>query len=428
MVAKPSPRLEASPNIGKHDPAKAAFRVLAAISFCHLLNDMVQSLIPAVYPILKSSFRLDFAHLGLITLAYQLTASLLQPFIGHYTDKRPKPYSLPAGMGCTLAGLLLLSAARNFSMLLVGAALVGVGSSIFHPESSRVARIASGGQHGLAQSIFQVGGTAGTAVGPLLAAFIVLPKGQGSISWFSAAALVGMVLLIRVGGWYKINVLGPRKPLAAFVHQYFDLTKREIAKSIAILAILVFSKYFYLASLGSYYTFYLMSKFHVSVRTSQIDLFIFLGAAAAGTVIGGPVGDRIGRKHVIWWSILGCLPFTLLLPYVNLFWTILLSIVIGLVLSSAFSAILVYAQDLVPGRVGMISGLFFGFAFGMGGIGAAVLGVLADHTSINFVYHVCAFLPAAGLLTAFLPNLEVARTALPSADPKLHPRGNNRAS
>lgn len=396
--------------------AKAVFTVLTAISFCHLLNDMVQSLIPAVYPILKSSFHLDFAHLGLITLAYQLTASLLQPFIGLYTDKRPKPYSLPAGMGCTLVGLLLLSTASNFLMLLIAAALVGVGSSIFHPESSRVARLVSGGQHGLAQSIFQVGGTAGTALGPLLAAFIVLPKGQYSISWFSLAALVGIVMLTNVGNWYKKHALHGPKHREAHSQRQFNLSRSDVMRSIAILAVLVFSKYFYLASLGSYYTFYLMSKFHVSVKTSQIDLFIFLGAAAAGTVIGGPVGDRIGRKHVIWWSIVGSLPFTLMLPYANLSWTIILTIVIGLVLSSAFSAILVYAQDLVPDQVGMISGLFFGFAFGMGGIGAALLGLLADKTSIDFVYHVCAFLPAAGLLTGFLPNLERARRAAVPVD------------
>jgi FSR family fosmidomycin resistance protein-like MFS transporter len=386
--------------------AGAAFTVLAVISFCHLLNDMVQSLIPAIYPILKSSFHLDFAHLGLITLAYQLTASLFQPFIGLYTDKRPKPYSLPVGMGCTLAGLLLLSIAPNFSILLIASALVGVGSSIFHPESSRVARMASGGQHGLAQSIFQVGGTAGTSLGPLLAAFVVLPKGQHSISWFSLATLLGIVMLTKVGSWYKTNLPLIAKAGARHLHKHLNLSSRDIAVSITILAALVFSKYFYLASLSSYYTFYLMSKFHLSVRDSQIDLFIFLGAAAAGTVIGGPVGDRIGRKHVIWWSIVGSLPFTLLLPYANLFWTIVLTIIIGLVLSSAFSAILVYAQDLVPGQVGMISGLFFGFAFGMGGIGAALLGALADWTNIDFVYRVCSFLPVIGLLTGFLPNLE----------------------
>ncbi len=390
----------------RQQTANAAVAILASISFCHLLNDMVQSLIPAIYPILKSSFHLDFAHLGLITLAYQLTASLLQPFIGLYTDKRPKPYSLPAGMGSTLVGLLLLSMATNFAMLLIAGALVGVGSSVFHPESSRVARMASGGQHGLAQSVFQVGGTAGTALGPLLAAFIVLPKGQYTISWFSLAALVAIVLLTNVGAWYKRHPLAKLGTHRADSHPH--LSRGDIMFSIAVLAALVFSKYFYLASLGSYYTFYLMHKFHVGVQTSQIDLFIFLGAAAAGTVIGGPVGDRIGRKHVIWWSIVGSLPFTLLLPYANLFWTIILSVIIGLVLSSAFSAILVYAQDLVPGQVGMISGLFFGFAFGMGGVGAALLGVLADKTNIDFVYHVCSFLPVIGLLTGFLPNLEKA--------------------
>ena len=389
---------------------KTTFAVLLAISFCHLVNDMMQSLIPSIYPILKRSFHLDFVQVGMITLTYQLVASLLQPFVGFYTDRRPKPYSLPVGMGFTLIGLVLLSIAASFHMLLLGAAFVGMGSSIFHPESSRVARLASGGQHGLAQSVFQVGGNAGTALGPLLAAFIVLPRGQSSIAWFSLAALLGMVVLLSVGTWYRRNGLADSR-LKTTERDHPLLSQKKIAFAIAILIALIFSKYFYLASLGSYYTFYLIGKFHEPVRSAQLMLFLFLGAVAAGTIIGGPVGDRFGRKLVIWCSILGVLPFTLLLPYANLFWTAVLSIIIGLILASAFSAILVYAQDLMPGRIGTVSGVFFGFAFGMGGIGAAVLGKLADATSINFVYHVCAFLPAIGLLTAFLPDLEQPRPA-----------------
>jgi len=380
------------------------FRILAAISFCHLLNDMLQSVIPAVYPILKNSYRLDFGQIGLITLTSQLTASLLQPLVGLYTDRRPIPYSLAVGMTFTMIGLILLSIAPTFVGILVAVALVGMGSSVFHPESSRVARMASGGQHGLAQSVFQVGGNAGSSLGPLLAAFIVLPLGQHSIAWFSLAALLAIVVLTRVGAWYKSRSRAHEKSRTAQNHP--RLPSRKIALAMAVLIALVFSKYFYLASLGSYYTFYLMSKFHVSVRSAQVHLFIFLGAVAVGTIVGGPVGDRFGRKYVIWCSILGVLPFTLLLPYSSLFWTSVLSVIIGLVLASAFSAILVYAQDLVPGRVGTISGLFFGLAFGMGGIGAALLGELADVTSIEFVYRVCSFLPVIGLLTAFLPNLE----------------------
>jgi FSR family fosmidomycin resistance protein-like MFS transporter len=385
------------------------FRILAAISFCHLLNDMIQSLIPAIYPILKTSFHLNFAQLGLITLTFQVTASLLQPFVGYYTDSRPKPYSLPVGMGLTLIGLVLLSMASNFAMLLIAGALVGTGSAVFHPESSRVARMASGGQPGLAQSVFQVGGNTGSSLGPLLAAFIVVPRGQGSIAWFSVAALLGIIVLTQVGTWYERNSFRVRKFVADHLGRHADMSSRKIAVSIVILIALVFSKYFYLVSLTSYYTFYLMSKFHVSVRSAQIHLFIFLGAVAAGTMLGGPVGDRIGRKYVIWCSILGVLPFTLALPYANLFWTGVLSVVIGVILASAFTAILVYAQDLIPGKVGMISGLFFGLAFGMAGIGAALLGELADLTNINFVYRICSFLPAIGILTWFLPNLERAR-------------------
>jgi len=385
---------------------KTVFTILAAISVCHLLNDMIQSLIPAIYPILKSSFRLNFEQIGLITLTYQLTASLLQPLVGLYTDHKPKPFSLPVGMGFSWGGLVLLSIAPSFPALLLAAGMVGLGSSVFHPESSRIARMASGGQHGLAQSIFQVGGNAGTSLGPLLAAFIVLPRGQHSIAWFSMAALLAMVILTYVGTWYRNY--GPSRLTGKAKRTGIApvLSSKKIGISVAILIALVFSKYFYLASLTSYYTFYLMHKFHVSVQSSQIYLFLFLGAVAAGTVIGGPIGDRIGRKYVIWCSILGVLPFTLVLPYANLMWTAVLSVVIGLILASAFTAILVYAQELLPGKVGMVSGLFFGFAFGMGGIGAAILGKLADMTSINFVYHVCSYLPLIGLLTAFLPNLE----------------------
>ncbi len=385
---------------------KVAFNVLAAISICHLLNDTFSSLIPAIYPLLKDSFHLDFKEVGLITLTYQLTASLLQPLVGHYTDRRPRPYSLTVGMGFTLMGLLLLSVAPNLATILVAAALVGSGSSVFHPESSRVARMASGGQHGLAQSLFQVGGNTGLALGPLLAAFIVLPKGQSRLAWFSVVALVGMAALAKVGSWAKRHMANWPKARTAHAERHPILPAAKVRRYVGILIALIFSKYFYLASLTSYYTFYLMYRFHVSVRNSQIHLFVFLAAVAAGTVIGGPVGDRVGRKYVIWYSILGVLPFTLLLPYANLLWTGILSIVIGLILSSAFPAIIVYAQELVPGRIGMISGLFFGFAFGLGGIGAAILGELADLTNINFVYHVCSFLPAVGLLAAFLPNLE----------------------
>ena len=390
----------------KQQPEKALFTILVAISFCHLLNDLVQSLIPALYPIIKDTFRLDFGQLGLISLTYQLTASLLQPVIGFYTDRRPMPYSLPIGMTFTLGGLILLSVAHTYPMLLVSSALVGLGSAVFHPESSRVARMASGGRHGLAQSVFQVGGNLGSSLGPLLAAFIVVPRGQSSIAWFSIAALLGIVILINVGTWYKGHSAARAHTQAKHFTVQPTLSRKRIAVALAILIALIFSKYFYLASLGSYYTFYLIHKFHVSVQSAQIHLFVFLGAVAAGTIIGGPIGDRIGRKYVIWGSILGVLPFTLVLPYADLFWTGILVVPIGLILASAFSAILVYAQELVPGRVGLISGLFFGFAFGMGGIGAALLGQLADRTNIEFVYHVCSYLPAIGLLTGFLPDLE----------------------
>jgi FSR family fosmidomycin resistance protein-like MFS transporter len=382
------------------------FRILAAISFCHLLNDMMQSVVPAVYPILKTSYHLNFSQIGMITASLQITASLLQPLVGLYTDAHPKPYSLAIGMGFTLTGLILLASAPTFLTILVAVALVGVGSAVFHPESSRIARLASGGQHGLAQSLFQVGGNAGSATGPLLAAFIVLPKGQGSIAWFAIAALIAMMILTQVGTWYK-NHQPTTKRTAVAAHS--TLSPKTVKIAMTVLIALVFSKYIYLASLSSYYIFYLITKFHVSVQSAQIHLFLFLGAVAAGTFAGGPIGDRIGRKYVIWASILGILPFTLALPFANLFWTSILTVIIGLVLASAFSAIVVYAQELVPGRVGAVSGLFFGLAFGVAGIGAALLGRLADATSITFVYRVCAFLPAIGLLTAFLPNLESDR-------------------
>lgn len=383
-----------------------AVAVLLAISFCHLLNDMMQSLLPAIYPMLKDSFHLDFGQIGLITLTNQITASLLQPVIGLYTDRRPKPYSLAIGMTFTLGGLLLLAVAPTFGLVLLAAALVGIGSSVFHPESSRIARLASGGRHGLAQSVFQVGGNAGSSLGPLLAAFIVLPRGQGSIGWFSFAALIAIGLLWSVGTWYKnIAAVAATKPAAA-TEAARRLPNRTVAVALLVLLALLFSKYVYLASLSSYYTFYLIHKFHVSVQSAQLHLFAFLGAVAAGTIVGGPIGDRFGRKYVIWGSILGVLPFTLALPHANLFWTGVLSVVIGFILASAFSAIVVYGQELVPGNVGMIAGLFFGLAFGIGGLGAAVLGNLADSHGIDFVYQLCAFLPLIGLLTAFLPDLD----------------------
>jgi FSR family fosmidomycin resistance protein-like MFS transporter len=406
MQSTASPVQTESP---KHTADKLVFSILLAAAFCHFLNDMVQSLIPAIYPILKKSFNLDFGQIGMITLTYQITASLLQPLIGHFNDRHPRPYSLAIGMGFTLVGLVALSRVSTYPMLLGGAALVGIGSAVFHPESSRVVRMVSGGQHGFAQAFFQVGGNAGSSLGPLLAAFIVLPNGQSSLAWFSAVALLGIIVLARVGSWSKKNRPVAKKSRSAKTEYHPLLTPRKVYFSLAVLIALMFSKFFYLSSLNSYYTFFLISKFHVSVRDAQIHLFMFAGAIAAGTIIGGPIGDRIGRKYVIWCSILGVLPFTLALPYANLFWTSILSVVIGVILASAFSAILVYAQELMPGKIGMVSGMFFGLAFGMGGVGAALLGNLADHTSIAFVYKLCSFLPAIGLLTALLPNLETRR-------------------
>jgi FSR family fosmidomycin resistance protein-like MFS transporter len=397
---------------------EAVAGILAAISVSHLLNDTIQSLIPSIYPILKASFSLTFSQIGLIALTLQLTASLLQPVVGIYTDRRPMPYSLVGGMAFSLIGLLLLSMAGTLGTILVAAGLVGIGSSIFHPESSRVARMASGGRHGLAQSVFQVGGNLGSSLGPLLAAFVVLPHGQSSLAWCSLLALVAIVLLFKVGRWSAHH----RPPVARRTTQPGweprpGLSRGRVIAALLVLAVLIFSKYFYLASLSSYYTFYLIAKFGVSTQVAQIHLFVFLGAVAAGTILGGPIGDRIGPKYVIWGSILGVFPFTFALPYANLFWTGLLSVAIGLILASAFSAILVYAQELVPGRVGTIGGIFFGFAFGMGGLGAAALGRLADLTSIEYVYRLCAYLPLIGLLTACLPDLDHPATVHAPATP-----------
>ncbi len=388
---------------------QTAFRVLGALSVCHLLNDMVQSLLPSIYPILKSALRLDFGHIGLITLVNQLTASLLQPVIGSYTDRRPLPQSLAIGMSFTLVGLVLLALSEHFGAVLAAAALIGIGSSVFHPESSRIARLASGGQHGLAQSLFQVGGNAGSAIGPLLAALIVLPRGQRSLLWFAIVPVVAITVLWRVGDWYRRRAPRQARSAHAAHTPHHHLTRAQVKRALAVLLVLVFSKYVYLASLSTYYTFYLIETFGVSVRSAQLHLFVFLGSVAAGTILGGPVGDRYGRKYVIWGSILGVLPFSVALPHANLAVTGVLSAVIGLILASAFSAILVYAQELVPGNVGMISGLFFGLAFGIGGLGAAALGALADATSMTMVYHVCAWLPALGLLTAGCPICEPRR-------------------
>jgi MFS transporter, FSR family, fosmidomycin resistance protein len=398
---------ESAPALGRIGAAGGtAIGILAAISFCHMLNDMMQSLLPALYPMLKSSYRLTFGQIGLLTFTFQFTASLLQPLVGAYADKSPRPYSLAAGMGFTLIGLVLLAFAGTYGLLLFAAALIGTGSSVFHPESSRVARMASGGKHGLAQSVFQVGGNLGTSAGPLLAAFIVLPRGQSSVAWFSLVALLGMIVLVNVGHWYKTHGIGrlARAPTARA-----DASRRRVALAIWVLLALVFSKYVYLASITSYYTFYLIEHFHVSVRSSQLHLFVFLASAAVGGMIGGPLGDRLGSKYIIWASILGVLPFTLLLPHANLFWTGVLTVPIGLILASAFPAIVVYAQDLLPGRTGMVAGIFFGLAFGMGSVGAAVLGKLADHSGVNLIYQICAFLPLIGLLAAFLPDVHKHR-------------------
>jgi FSR family fosmidomycin resistance protein-like MFS transporter len=384
---------------------RVRYNILGAISFSHFLNDLMQSILLASYPLLKGEFALSFSQIGLITLTYQITASLLQPLVGSYTDRRPQAYSLAVGMGLTFLGLLTLAFAPDFHVLLLAAALVGSGSSVFHPEASRVARLASGGKHGFAQSFFQVGGNAGSAFGPVLTAWLIIPHGQRSIAWFSIMALVAMFILVQIASWYAHAQAQHMQQRTKQGAAHNTLSNRTVYGAIAVLLILIFSKYFYLTSLTSYYTFYLMHKFHLSAQAAQGPLFVFLFAVALGTILGGPIGDRIGRKRVIWASILGVAPFTLLLPHVELQWTIALSFIIGFILASAFSAILVFAQELMPGKVGMVSGLFFGFAFGMGGIGAAVLGKVADLRGIEFVYEICAYLPLLGICTALLPNL-----------------------
>ena len=394
------------PDLTPDSPAKAAgpaYIVLAGISFSHFLNDTMQSLIASVYPILKDNYALDFAQIGMITLAFQFTASLLQPVVGHFTDKKAQPFSLAIGMGFTFFGLLLLSVAHHYGIILIAAALVGLGSAVFHPESARIARLASGGRYGFAQSVFQLGGSFGTSMGPVLAALIVVPFGQPSIAWFSLIAFVAIVTLWRIGVWYKPQITGTRSTAVEFHPDHPDF--RRVMIALGVLVALVFSKQLYVSSLSSYYIFYLIDKFGVSTQGAQLYLFIFLAANAVGAFFGGPLGDRFGRKYVIWFSILGALPFTLALPYAGLFGSAVLTVFIGLILSSATSSIIVFAQELMPHRFGMISGVFFGVAFGIGGLGAAVLGKLADHTSIGFVYHLCAFLPAIGLLAIFLPKL-----------------------
>jgi MFS transporter, FSR family, fosmidomycin resistance protein len=384
---------------------RTVFPVLWAASLCHLLNDLMQALLPAVYPILRGDFDLSFAQIGFLTFVYNVTASLFQPFIGSYTDRHPLPYSLPFGMASSLAGLLTLAFAPNYAILLAGGMLLGLGSSIFHPESSRIARLASGGSHGLAQALFQVGGNFGSALGPLAAAYVVLPRGQHGLAWFALAAMAGIIILTGLGRWYSANGHA-KKPSGNAPVRHPSLSRGQVSKAMAILIALLFSKYIYLASFTSYYTFYLMDRFGMQTKDAQIFQFIFFAAVAAGTVAGGPLGDKLGRKFVIWVSILGILPFTLMLPYAGPTFTAALSVVIGFVLASAFPAIVVYGQEMMPGRVGMVAGLFFGFIFGIGGIGAAMLGTLADWTGIQFVFKVCSFLPALGILTALLPNLK----------------------
>jgi len=391
--------------ISAHAITDTVYPILLMISFSHLLNDTIQSLIPSIYPIVKVNFHLNFSQIGLITLTFQLAASILQPLVGLYTDRKPKPFSLVTSMGFTLIGLICLSQSPNFIALLFSVALIGIGSSIFHPEASKVAFMASGGKRGLAQSIFQVGGNAGSSLGPLLAALIIVPLGQGSIGWFAILPVLAMIILIIVGRWYKINLKILNQKNKKTAGEEVQFSKGKIILSITILVILIFSKYFYLASMVSYLTFYMIEKFKVTVQHAQIFLFIFLFSVAAGTLLGGPLGDRYGRKYVIWFSILGVAPFTLLLPHANLFWTAVLIVIIGIILASAFSAILVYAQELLPGKIGLISGLFFGFAFGMGGLGSALLGILADHKGIFYVYRICSFLPLLGLFTGLLPDI-----------------------
>ncbi|MHC8340979.1 MFS transporter [Pseudomonas sp. HLT2-19-2] len=377
-------------------------RIIGAVALAHLINDLIQSVLPSIYPMLKANYGLTFTQVGLITLTFQLTASLLQPWVGYHTDRHPKPWLLPAGTVCTLIGILMMSVVGSFPMILLAAGLIGIGSSTFHPEASRVARLASGGRFGLAQSTFQVGGNAGSAFGPLLAAAIIIPYGQGQVAWFGLFAVFALFVLYRISRWYANHLsLFKLKQGQAATH---GLSKNRVISALVVLGLLVFSKYFYMASFTSYFTFYLIEKFDLSVASSQLHLFLFLGAVAAGTFFGGPIGDKIGRKAVIWFSILGVAPFTLILPHVDLFWTSILSVVIGFILASAFSAIVVYAQELVPGNVGMIAGVFFGLMFGFGGIGAALLGYLADIHGIEYVYFLCSFLPLFGVLAIFLPR------------------------
>ena len=385
--------------------SKTIFSILFAISFAHLLNDLIQAIIPSVYPILKEKYHLSFSQIGLITFAFQFSASILQPFVGYYTDKHPKPFSQIYGMLFSLAGIVSLSFANSFDWIVLSVMLIGTGSAIFHPESARISNLASGGKRGLAQSIFQVGGNMGTALGPLLVALIVVPHGQEYILWFVIAAVIALGIISKIAFWYRDHLIYRTNKQALFFDLH-DLSKLRVKWSIAILLIVIFSKFFYSASLSTYYTFFLMDKFHLSIRQAQFHMFIYLIAYALGTILGGPLGDKFGRKYIIWFSVFGATPFALLLPYVNLFWTDVLMIVIGIIISSAFPAIIVYAQELIPKKLGMISGLFYGFAFGMGALGSALLGILADHTSIQYVYHICSFLPIIGIICFFLPNLK----------------------
>ena len=401
-----SPPAEAASGVSTSEAGTSALQILFLLSFCHLLNDAIQALIPAIYPLLKESFQLNFTQIGLITFTFQMVGSVLQPVVGFYTDKHPQPFSLAFGMGVTLCGLILLALAPSYAAVMIAAGLVGAGSAVFHPESSRMARLASGGRHGFAQSLFQVGGNAGTALGPLLAASVIVPHGRRHVLWFSALAIAGMILLTRVGRWCQQHVLRSTRSSAGQARPHHALSRNQVLLSLLVLMVLMFSKFFYLASMTNYYTFYLIHRFGLSVQASQLYLFVFLAAVAVGTLAGGPVGDRIGRKRVIWISILGIAPFALILPHVGLALTVVLSVFVGVIMASAFPAILVYATELVPGKVGLIAGLFFGFAFGLAGIGSAVLGKLADLTSIEFVILACSFLPLLGLLTWFLPEVQ----------------------
>jgi MFS transporter, FSR family, fosmidomycin resistance protein len=384
---------------------KTLFSVLFAISFAHLLNDLIQAIIPSVYPILKEKYHLSFSQIGLITFAFQFSASILQPFVGYYTDKHPKPFSQVYGMLFSLAGIVSLSFADNFHWIVISVMLIGTGSAIFHPESARISNLASGGKRGLAQSIFQVGGNFGTALGPLLVALIVVPRGQQYILWFVIAAVIALTIISKIAFWYRDHLIYRTHTNTPFI-DFHNLSKLRVKWSIAILLIVIFSKFFYSASLSTYYTFFLMDKFHLSIQQAQFHMFIYLIAYALGTIMGGPLGDKFGRKYIIWFSVFGATPFALMLPYVNLFWTDVLMIIIGMIISSAFPAIIVYAQELIPKKLGMVSGLFYGFAFGMGALGSALLGILADHTSIQYVYHICSFLPIMGVICYFLPNLK----------------------